>query len=396
MQAVILAAGQSSRFWPLNQQHKSLIKLINKPIIWHTISELKKAGIKDIIIIQSVNKDIERGLKDYKIQGVKLKYVIQQEAKGMGNALWQARDLLKTQFLVLNTERIDIKNIVKLIKKRKVLLFGQKTDNPEIFGIARLKGNRILEIVEKPEKGKEPSDIKVMGVYLLEPGFFKVYQKVKKHSYDFEDALSEYMKKNDMRIEILNKNESFSLKYPWHLFGVEKYLMDNFLKPKIEKSAKIAKNVVIKGKVYIGKNVRIFENAVIKGPCFIGDNSIIGNNVLIREYVDLENNALIGANAEITRSIFQEDVHIHSGFFGDSILGKGCRIGAGAITANVRIDRENVKTLVKGKKVGTGLKSLGTIMGENVKAGINISLMPGVLIGPNAVIPPGFVVQKNK
>ena len=398
MQAVILAAGESSRFWPLNLKNKSLFKIMGKPLIWWTIKSLKNAGIKDIIIIQSPDKNIENELKNYKFSNCDIKYVIQKKPLGMGNALWQAKDLLKGKFLVLNAEVVDIDEIIQNNNlKSKIVLFGQKTKTPELFGIMRLNKNRVLEIIEKPKKGKEPSDIKVVGVYLLDQEFFKNYQNIKKHQYDFEDTLSSLMKKNNIGLIILNKCEDNTpfLKYPWHLFNVEKYLFDKFLKTKIEKTAKIAKSAVIKGKVYIGKNVKIFENAVIKGPCYIGDNCIIGNNSLIREYSNLENNILTGANVEITRSIFQENVHTHSGFFGDSIFGNGCKIGAGMITANVRIDRNEIKSIVKEKKVNTGLKSLGIIAGENVKIGINSSSMPGILIGSNCLIGPATVVRKN-
>ncbi len=101
---------------------------------------------------------------------------------------------------------------------------------------------------------------------------------------------------------------------------------------------------------------------------------------------------MVGALSEVARSIFQEDVHCHSGYFGDSILGKGCRIGAGTVIANVRIDRGEVKSVVKGEKIGTGLKSLGAIIGENTKIGINCSLMPGVFIGSDCQIGPGSLV----
>ena len=47
----------------------------------------------------------------------------------------------------------------------------------------------------------------------------------------------------------------------------------------------------------------------------------------------------------MTRSIFQEDIHTHSGYFGDSIFGRGCRLGAGTVTANVRIDRGEIKSV---------------------------------------------------
>jgi acetyltransferase-like isoleucine patch superfamily enzyme len=99
--------------------------------------------------------------------------------------------------------------------------------------------------------------------------------------------------------------------------------------------------------------------------------------------------------AEVTRSIFQENVHIHSGFFGDSIFGKGCRIGAGTVTANVRVDRGEIKSIVEGEKIGTRLNSFGVVIGENSKTGIRVSLMPGVLIGSNCSIGPNSVIFKN-
>jgi NDP-sugar pyrophosphorylase family protein len=171
--------------------------------------------------------------------------------------------------------------------------------------------------------------------------------------------------------------------------------MEKYLNSEIDNSVKISKNVIIEGNVYIGKNTKIFEGAVIKGPCYIGDNCLIGNNALIREYTNLENNVLIGAMAEVTRSIFQEGVHTHSGYFGDSIFGRGCRLGAGTITANVRIDKGEIESVVKGEKIKTGLNSLGCIMGEHTKTGIHCSFMPGVLIGSECLIGPNSIIFEN-
>jgi bifunctional UDP-N-acetylglucosamine pyrophosphorylase/glucosamine-1-phosphate N-acetyltransferase len=262
----------------------------------------------------------------------------------------------------------------------------------------KLKGDRILKIVEKPKKGKEPSDIKVVGVYFLEPEYFKFYQKVKKHEYDFEDALSEYMKKKIVKLALIEEPEENTpafLKYPWHLFNFRKYLFDKFLKSKISKRAKISKNVVIKGKVFIDEGTKIFEGAIIKGPCHIGKNCIIGNNSLVREYTNLENNVMIGAFCEVARSIFQEGATTHSGYFGDSIFGRNTKIGAGTITSNVRLDRGEIISLVKGKKIKTGLKSFGTVIGEDTKIGTKVNIMPGKFIGSNCIIYPNSIITKN-
>jgi len=403
MQAVILAAGESSRFWPLNYQHKSLLKIMGRPLICYTIEGLRKTGIKEIIIVQSLKKDIEEELKNYKFPNLKIRYVIQPKAKGMGNALWQAQDLIKDNFFLIHAHHFDVDVFAKpMIEKQKkakakLILLGKKVDKPWKYGIVGLDNkikDRVIKLIEQPKRGKEPSNIGIKGIYLLPRDFFQYYEKIKKHMYDFEDTLKLFMKDNDVRI-IITEKEVPTLKFPWELLEANRLLFDKYLKPKIEKSAKISKNVTIKGKVYIGKNTKIFENVVIKGSCYIGDNSIIGNNDVVREYTNLEDNILIGANAEIKNCIFQENIHTHSGFFGDSIFGRGCRIGAGTITANRRIDRQNIKSVVKGEKIDTGLDFLGAIMGENTKTGIHCSLMPGILIGSNCNIGPNSVVFEN-
>src|SRR3989344_4911239 len=113
MQAVILAAGESSRFWPFNNVHKSLVKIMGKPIILYTIQGLINADIKEIIIIQSSSRDIENELKNYPEYSRYVKYVIQNNPKGMGDALSQAKELLTGQFLLILAERIDSEEIMK-------------------------------------------------------------------------------------------------------------------------------------------------------------------------------------------------------------------------------------------------------------------------------------------
>lgn len=396
-QAIVLAAGESSRFWPLNSEHKTLLKIMGKPLIYYTIEGLISSGIKDIVIVEGPSREIEKQLAEYNFKA-EIKYAVQPEPKGMGNALLFAREHIKEDFLLLNAERFDVEKYIKpIISKGKesgsrLILLGAKTNNPELYGIISFEEDRIKGVVEKPEKA--PSNIKIVGVYALPQNFLDYYEKIQEHMYAFEDAIDMYAKENDARWIITEENTP-PFKYPWHIFEVEKYLMDAILQKKISKSAKIAKSAVVEGNVFIGENVRIFENAVIKGPCYIGDNSIIGNNAIVRDYVNLEKDSLVGANMEITRSIFQDDVHVHSGFIGDSIFNSGCRLGAGAITANVRTDREKVSSVVKGEKINTDMKSLGLIMGKNSKTGIRSSFMPGVFIGSNCKIGPGSIVFKN-
>jgi len=402
-QAILLAAGESSRFWPLSEKkHKSLIKIMGRSLIEWTLEALAKAGIKDIIIVHSPNSQIEKFLGDGSLFGMKLTYLVQKEAKGMGDAVMQAESLIKGDyFFVLNPYIFDADEYLKMMAAKqeesgaKMVLLGVKTDKPWNYGMLDFKGDKVNSIIEKPAQGQEPSDIKVTNIYLLPKDFFSYYRRVKEHMYAYEDALALYMKEQDVRLVISDK-ETPSLKYPWDLFKTSQLMMDALIKkPKIAKNAKITKSAIIDGPVWIDENCIVFEHAVIKGPCYIGRGCTIGNNTLIRKYTNLEDGVLIGANAEVTHSIFQSRSHTHSGFFGDSIIGEDARIGAGTITANVRTDRREIRPNVKGARVETKLTALGAIIGDGAYLGVAVNLMPGVLVGSNSKIGPNTLVREN-
>ncbi len=410
-QAVILAAGESSRCWPLNSVHKSLFKIMGKPLIWYTINALNEAGVAEIIVIQGKKRDIEEELKKYPLAAKKIQYVIQPEPAGIGDALLRAKESLRGQFFVLWAHQIDcrenVKNMIKESAKTgaKTVLVGQITKTAWLYGIARLDGGLVKEIVEKPQAGQEPSDIRIVGTYLLDELLIPYFEKTANDSYDFEKTLSLYMTDNDARIVMIDKDyKAASLKYPWHFFNLNKYLFDKFLtKKNIAKTAQIAKTAVIEGNVIIGNNVKVFEGAVVKGPSYIGPDSVIGNNSIVRDYCNLENKAVVGALCETARVIFQPDVHVHSGYYGDSIFATGCRSGAGTITANVRLDRGEIKVKTKKESEGvkkiveleTGLKALGVIAGEKARIGVGATFMPGVLVGKNCFMGPKSLIKDN-
>jgi len=402
--AVILSAGESSRFWPLNSRHKSLFYLMGKPLIWWTLKGLEKEKIKEVFIVQSPKKDIEEELKKFKFK-LKINFLIQRKPLGTGNALYLTRNYLKESFFVLNGDVVcsqevinEMKKSLKSLKKNEGLIFGQETQTPSLFGMIKEKNGKILEIAEKPKVWKEKKKIKVSGIYYLTPKIFYYYEKVKKGQTDFELALNLFAKKEGLKLALSRKKEDelpTFLKYPWHLFKIRDYLFQNFLKEKIEENVKISKNVILEGKIFIGKGTKIFENATIKGPCYIGENCTIGSYTLVREKCNFEENCIIGAFCEAKNVIFQKNCTTHSGYLGDSILGKEVKIGAGIITSNIRLDKKEVFVKVKGKKVNTNLDHFGTVIGDFTILGSGINIMPGKLIGPFCIIYPNSLISKN-
>ncbi len=386
MQILILAAGESSRFWPFSEIcHKSLLKIGNKTLLEQTIEGVK--GNEIILVINPKTQLSEDILKNKKISIIK-----QEEPKGMADAIIKAKDVIKDEFLVIMPYYINIKEYLpKIINVNAPAVAVKKyeDDDEKTHGIARIDKKKVVEIKEKEKfPGAEYS---IIGIYRLKKDFVANLEKIQNTQYSFETLLNEVAKTTGLNyFEI---GELPSLKYVSDLLSIKKFVYaeikkQNKVKPKLKKG-----NALIEKSVILGKNVKIGNNVSIKGETYIGDNSFIGDNALIRDSIVGENTS-IGFGTEIARSIIMDNTHIHSGFLGDSIIGQNCRLGANFITGNRRIDRKTIKIEIK-DSYDTGLTSLGGIIGYGVKTGINTSVMPGTLVGNNSIIGSDTQIKKR-
>ncbi len=139
-------------------------------------------------------------------------------------------------------------------------------------------------------------------------------------------------------------------------------------------------------KIFIGENTTIEPNTYIKGPCFIGKNCQIRHGAYIRGNVIIGDGCIIGHCTEIKNSILLNNVRAsHFAYIGDSIIGNNVNLGAGVKCANFRLDKEDVTIYFQNKKINTGLKKLGAIIGDNSQIGCNTVLNPATFLGKNVV-----------
>lgn len=404
MQAVILAGGASSRFWPLNQKHKALTHICGRTLIEYTVAGLVERDVTDIVIVQGPDRDIEAELS--LPPAVDITFVVQDAPDGMGDALEQAREHVNETFIVTGPYRYDIGSLLEhmlpLDGAYEAAVVGAETAQPGRYGMLALDAAQetATGVVEKPAPGEEPSSYKIVSTYVLEPGFFDQLDAVDTHQYHFEDALDTYMGERSVRFVEL-ATEPPSLKYPWDLCGIARDLLEQ-QEPHIADSADVADSATIDGNVVIGDNVQVYENAVIRGPCYIGEDATVGNNAVIRNHTVIEAGATIGANAEIRGSIIQEGFSCHSGFIGDSLIGRNVAIGAGTVTANrlARTDtneRPEIAVYIpsKDERVQTGRDRLGAIIGDDADIGTQANLMPGKCVGAGAFVWPSALVTRN-
>lgn len=398
MQVLILAAGQSSRFYPFNRDHKSCFTLLGKPIIQHTVESVKKTGITDIVIVVSKQSIIPELLGDGKSLGVTLTYVIQENPTGAGDAIILAKEQLQSEFFLLNANKIEFDHFAKsmLLQKKGQedgVLLVQPTDYVGNFGIAVVENGRVTDVIEKPEESDILSHLKIIGMYLLPKIFLQTLETISPEHYSLEKAFAKFAKEKRL-CAVETKDEIVSLKYPWDLLQVKNHLLSHQIASRA-KDVEIGKNVVIDESVVIESGVKIMDGVVIKGPCYIGKNAYIGTNAILRGGVCLEEGTVVGAQMEVKNSIVSKNTTTHSGFIGDSVIGKNCKIAAFFCSGNVRLDRQPVKVTIGKKKIDSHQKALGVCMGDETKTGIRVSTMPGVLIGKHVLVGPQTTVLHN-
>lgn len=134
--------------------------------------------------------------------------------------------------------------------------------------------------------------------------------------------------------------------------------------------------------ISIGKGTVIEPGVMIQGPCIIGKNCEIRHGAYIRECVILGDGCRIGHAAEIKHSILLNGAKAtHFTYVGDSILGNFVNLGAGVKCANLRLDQAYISVLLETRKVDTGLKKFGAVVGDFSQIGCNSVLNPGTLVG---------------
>ncbi len=138
----------------------------------------------------------------------------------------------------------------------------------------------------------------------------------------------------------------------------------------------------------------IFENTKIVGPCYIGPDTIIGNNNIIRQS-HIAGGCVTGFNTDITRSYIGDACWFHSNYIGDSVLEGNVSMGSGSVLANLRLDEGTIWSEVGGTRINTMRTKLGTIIGRDVRIGVNTSVMPGVKIGSQSFIGAGTIIDKD-
>lgn len=182
MKALIPAAGHGTRFAPVTRVvPKEMLPIGSRPALELIVEEAKSAGADDITIIISPGKEL---IREYFKDDKSVKFIYQLEQKGLGHAVLQAAESLKDTrepvLVMLGDALISGCNAAASMaeisrRNGNASVIGLETvpaERVNRYGIVKLDGERIVDMVEKPSPQAAPSRLAVAGRYLLDASIF--------------------------------------------------------------------------------------------------------------------------------------------------------------------------------------------------------------------------------
>ncbi|MGM0436610.1 MAG: UTP--glucose-1-phosphate uridylyltransferase GalU [Bacillota bacterium] len=216
--AIIPAAGLGTRFIPATKaQPKEMLPIVDKPTLQYIIEEAVDSGIEEILIITGRNKTsiedhfdrsvelemvLEEKGKDDLLKQVRaisdmvdIHYIRQKEPLGLGHAIHRAKSFIGSEpfavmlgdDIVYNEGKPCLKQMMEVYEQEEASVLGVQTvewDDVSKYGIVDGKqlGNRLYSVnsmVEKPERADAPSNVAVLGRYIINPEIFEILENTK-------------------------------------------------------------------------------------------------------------------------------------------------------------------------------------------------------------------------
>ncbi|MGE3985195.1 MAG: sugar phosphate nucleotidyltransferase [Dehalococcoidia bacterium] len=332
LSAVILVGGGGTRLRPLTYAiPKPLIPVLNRPLIVHMLDNLRRHGVKRIVLAASASdKRMEAALGDGSEYGVNLEYCYETEPLGSGLAVKEAARRFEGPFFVCNGDVLADLNLTEMAARHveagaMMSIFLASVSDPSSYGIADVDdGGRISRFLEKPGPGQTSSRWANAGTWLFEPAVLNQIPDEKMDGSIERLVMPSLIAQGDLVLGFASDTYWMDVGTPQRYLQIHSDLLSGsipaWVSTTIDSEAEIGEGCQIWADAQLGERVILGANCRVGGQVKISGPTVIGDNCAIREH------------AVIDASVLWNDVKIGAGaVVRDSIIGEGCVIGDGCV-----------------------------------------------------------------
>ena len=352
MKGLILSGGRGTRLRPITYTSaKQLVPVANKPILFYGIEALAASGISEIgIVVGDTHQEIRDAVGDGSQWGVQVAYIQQEAPLGLAHAVLTAEPFIGTDsfcmYLGDNLIREKLAPLVERFRADKPnsqILLAHVPD-PTQFGVAELKGDKVVRLVEKPKA--PPSDLALVGVYMFDATIFQAAKAIKpsgRGELEITDAIQ-------WLIDTGHTVRPHVISGWWKDTGkLEDMLEANriILDTLVPRNEGTVTDSELLGKVVVEAGARIVRSTV-RGPAIVGKGAVI-ENAYVGPFTSIGDGVIV-RESEVEHSILLE---------GSRIVDVGGRIESSLIGRNAAIYRTQTKprsfTFMLGDRSEVGL-----------------------------------------
>ena len=372
---------------------KPMLPVADRPLVAHTVDGAVDAGASELVFVVGYEADAVREYFGSEYRGVPVEYAVQEEQLGTAHAVDAATEYLDGDFVVLNGDDLYDQSSIEALFDTCPSLGAYRVEDPRPYGVFSLEGDRVVDVVEKPED--PPSDRVNVGAYHFPAEAREWVGEVElseRGEYEITDVVERLVAEREVRAVPVER--WMGVGRPWELLEANEWKLAE-LEKRVDGVVK--GDAELRGDVVVEEGATVENGVVVEGPALIRSGADVGPNAYVRGATLLGEDVHVGHGVEVKNSVVMAGANVpHLTYLGDSVLGPGVNLGAGTQIANLRHDGADVKLTVKGERVSTGRRKMGLVAGPDAKTGVNASIDPGVVLSAGARVLPGERVSRDR
>ena len=429
--AVVLAAGQGSRFWPYAVvRQKAAFPIGNVPVVRRIANDLGELGIERIVVVVGYGEASVRAA----LRGcpTPIEFVRQPHANGTAEAALLGAELLQEDCLVVAGDVVtDRSNLAAVIDRWNsgdmpalALVQPLRHEKPNDWLVAKVAGGQLRGVMGHPREG----EFRLTGIYAFSteavadlrdnPGIMRQVPVGGMPALEAEIAQSLQMMVDEGRtVGVVETRGYFvDLDKPWHILEANEAVIDAQSQALTEsvipagskihegadiggrvvmgENCTIGNRVVLRGDVWLGDGAQILNGAMIDGPAMIGPGTIVRDYCLIGGKTTLGARGVFGHGAEFD-GVALDTVYCYHYCEIWGVVGEAVDFGAATVCGNLRFDDGKSQWRIKGRTETPGHAANAAYFGDFSRTGVNAIIMPGRRIGVYSVVGAGVVAYED-